>query len=564
MKRFYICFFLTVFFQSTVLFSCTTMLISKGATIDGSVIVAHSDDNELGDQRIVLVPAKDHPKGSKRAIYLETSAFPRYVGKDKAKPYDIAELEETKPIGYIDEVPHTYAYIEGNYGIINEHQLAIGECTNSVYFYFESPGKNRLLGISTLSQIALERCTKAKEAVELIGELAEKYGYYTWGETLLIADTEEGWVFEIASTPSGEGALWVAKRVPEGEIFVAANQFRIQEVIPHSDDMLYSANIFDIAKERGWDEKQPLNWLKLVCPGEFDHPYYSLRRVWRVFSRCNPSLHLSPWVEGPYTKKYPFSIKPKHLLTVKDVISLYRDHYEGTQFNTRLGSAAGPYGCPHRNLGKYDRCDFPNKRKEKLKGAWERTISIYYTGYTYVTQLRSWMPDEIGGVTWLAFDDPYTSCFMPLYAGINATPHSFSYGSPDNYSITFAWWPFNTAANWITCNYERAVEDIQKRQMFWEDNNFERQKELEKNALILSKKKNREEVKSYLTNECLKISSQIIPSWWDLTKFLIEKYNDGYINKPHMSELIGYPKWWREEVGYQNGPIGYEENANED
>jgi dipeptidase len=545
--------------------ACTTMIITKGASADGTTIVAHSDDNEMQDERVVLIPAQDHATGAKRPVYVAKGYYPRFVGTDRGPAYDTPGLPKSKPIGYIDQVKHTYSYIEGSYGIINEHQLALGECTNSVYYYYASYSKDRLLCIAELSQIALERCTNARDAIKLMGSLAEEHGYYSWGETLLVCDTDEGWVFEISCTPNGKGAMWVAKKVPDGEVFVAANQFRIQDVIKDDDDMMFSSNLFDIAiKEKKWKEGEKLNWLKLACPGEFDHPYYSLRRVWRVFDRVAPALKLSPWVEDAFTTYYPFSIKPDKKITVRDVMSLYRDYYQDTPFDMRKGIAAGPYGSPHRYLSGYDRCNFPNKRKTKLKGAWERSISVYYTGYTYITQLRKDMPDAIGGITWVGFDEAFTTCFMPLYAGVNATPSSFSVGSPNVFNKNFAWWAFNMPAQWIDKNYKDGVKDIVKRQKYWEDKQFANQAEIEKQAMkIYNKGKNNDkELKDFLTHVCAKNSSKVIASWWDLSRYIIEKYNEGYINKPHMAETVGYPQWWLDDTGYKDGPIEYSEEDN--
>jgi len=553
---------LILLFISAQAFCCTTMLITKKATKDGSLIISHSDDDELGDQRIVFVPAKTHKKNSKRAIYLDVNTnYPRYVGKETSPAYDIKGYKKSKPLGYIDQVEKTYAYIDGNYGIINEYQLSIGECTNSTYFYFEQDKEKRIMGIGQLSKIALERCKTAKEAIKLMGELAEKYGYYGYGETLLLADKEEGWVFEINCTPNGTSAMWVAKKVPDGEVFVAANQFRIQDIDPNDPDFLYSSNLFDLAKKYNWEKNKYLNWLKIVCPGEFDHPYYSLRRVWRAFSLINPSLNLSPYVEGPYTKYYPFSIKPEKKITIQDIMVIHRDHYEKTPFDLTKGLAAGPYGSPNRYLGKYDRVDFPNKMTKKLEGAWERPISIYYTGYVYVTQIRDWLPDAIGGVTWIGFDDPHLCCFIPFYAGITNLPNTFQYGSPIKFDKRFAWWAFNLCANW-TYYFNYATKEIISKQKILEENQFEQQEKIENKALSIYKR-SPARAKKYLTKYCIKNTNNIVNEWWDLLEFLISKYRDGFINIPKSGQLVGYPNWWLEMAGYQNGPITYEKPNND-
>jgi dipeptidase len=540
-------------------FACTTFLITKKATKDGSLLVGHTDDNDLGDERMVYIPAKDHPANAKRPIYVQKTKYPRLVAP-RAEAYNVGDVQD-KPVGYIDEAAHTYAYFEGNYGIMNEHMLSLGECTNSTNFYFDFDKDKRILNITTLSQIALERCKKAKDAVLLMGSLAEKYGYFDFGETLLVADTEEGWIFEITCTPDGTSALWVAKKVPDGEVFVAANQFRIREIDQNDKDILYSSNLFSIAeKQKWWDPngKKTLDWVECVCPGEFDHPYYSLRRVWSVFNRVNKSLNLNPYVEGPFTKAYPFSIKPEKLLSLQDAMALFRDHYEGTKFDQRNGLAAGPYGLVNRYLGEYDVTDFPNKRKEPLDGAWERPISVYYVGYYYINQIRDWLPHAIGGVTWIGYDTPSNTCYMPFYVGVNNLPSCVQNGSAQVYDEKFVFWPFNITSNWISLWYQKAIDDVVAKQKEIEQAEFLLQKQVDEKALALYQK-NPEDAKKFLTKVCEDNVLEIMQKWWSFNHYLMEKYNSGFINKPKASQKMGYNKTWRDQVGYKNGPTSYSE-----
>ena len=257
--------------------ACTTMLVTKGASADGSVIVAHSDDSELFDQRLVYVPAADHKPGSLRPVYYDAASLGsrpqyhayvlrRYVGTHRGPTYRDPNQPQSIPIGAIPQVAHTYAYFDGSYAIMNEHQLMFGECTDGTKIQPEPvPGK-LIFYSAELSRVAAERCTKAREAVELIGHLIETYGYYGTGETLPIGDTEEGWIMEMAPSPEGTGGLWVAKKVPDGEVFVAANELRIREVDPDDPDMLYSSNLHAIAEKHGWwrPKDGKLDWLRTV------------------------------------------------------------------------------------------------------------------------------------------------------------------------------------------------------------------------------------------------------------------------------------------------------------
>jgi len=545
--------------------ACTTMLIGKNATIDGSIIVAHSDDDELGDQRIVYVPAKDHKPGSKRPVYPYNVSYPRYVGKDRGLAYDISSYPATKPLGYIDQVSHTYAYFDGNYAIMNEAGLIIGECTDAANLNLDPKQGERMVDISELSRIAAERCDTPVDAIKLMGDLAVKYGYYGWGETLLVADDNEGWVFEICGSPDKKSALWVAKRVPDDKVFAAANEFRIREINPDDPDIMYSPNLFEACEKAGWwnPDEGSFDWLKAVSPGEYNHPYYSLRRVWRIFDRLNPDLRLSPWVEDGYTKAYPFSIVPKNKVSVRDVMALYRDHYEGTEFDMTKGLAAGPFGSPNRWIGPDDGSQNTSAPiDENIKGAWERPISIFYGGYSFICQRKGWLPPEVGTTVWLGLDSPYTTCYVPFYAGVKDLPKSYQTGNTSTFSRDTAWWAFNFVANWAELKYDYMKKDIQTKQKEIEDREFAEQADVEKKAMELYRTSPML-VSDYLTDYCNSNALRVVSEWWDMADMLVSKYDDGYVNDPKVAEEVGYPEWWRKDVGYQNGPKSYEKPKQE-
>lgn len=555
--------FLSIF--STHIMACTTILVGKDASSDGSVIVSHSDDNELGDQRIIYVPASDYEPGSKRPVYYDPCCFNgsgvyRYVGTSRGPGYDTRGLPKIEPLGYIEQVPHTYAYLDGDYGIMNEHQLMIGECTDGVRIEQQPKKDERIFYSAELSRVALERCTKAVDAIRLMGELIERYGYYGTGETLLVGDKEEGWVFEMAPSPDGKGGLWVAKRVTDDEVFIGANEFRIREIDPDDPNMMFSKNLHEIAQKQGWWEPDDgkLDWLKTVSAGEYNHPYYSLRRVWSVLRRVKPSADYSPWVSGGYTKEYPFSIKPDKKLSVSDVIALHRDHYEGTEFDMTKGIAAGPFGTPNRFTGDYDgKQNDVNKTDTKMWGAWERPISVFYCGFLYVNQARSWLPDEIGGVCWFGPDRPSETCFVPFYAGVTDLPKAYQTGTILEFDRDVAWWAFNFVSNWADLKYEYMIKDIRSKQKEIEDKEFAMQPAVEIAALELYKK-DPNLAKRYLTDYCTDNANRVVNEWWKLADSLIVKYDDGYVNEPKdIAKPVGYPEWWLKEVGYDKGPITY-------
>ena len=555
---------------SSVSEACTTILVTKGASKDGSVMVSHSDDNDLMDQRIVYVPARDHGPGSMRPVYCTAAAmgdFPQYnsygdvriVDPDRAPAYATGRAPSIA-LGHIPQVAHTYAYFDGNYGIMNEHQLMFGECTNGAKEQPKpEPGK-RIFYSSELSRIALERCRTAREAIALIGDLIERYGLYGTGETLPVADTEEGWIMEMAPSPDGVGGLWVAKKVPDGEIFVAANQFRIREVDPDDRDMMFSKNLHDVALRHGWwsPEEGKLDWLRAVSLGEYNHPYYSLRRVWRVLSLVAPSRNFSPWVEDGFTRDYPFSVRPDERLGVRDVMALHRDHYEGTEFDLTQGVAAGPFGYPDRFYGPYDGAGDVGDPDRKLEGAWERPLSVTYCGYAYVSQARGWLPDEVGGVMWLGLDKPAETVFIPYHVGVKGLPQSIEVVDTARFSRQSAWWTFNFLANYAGLKYSYIHGEIELLQRELEEGFLKNLAVAERRALALMAS-DPSRARDYLTELASRNTADTIARWWDLADHLIVKYNDGLLSEPgKMGQPLGYPQTWLETTSWPTGPTTYE------
>jgi dipeptidase len=555
--------------------ACTTSLTGKNASADGSVMVSHSDDG-LGDARLIYVPAMDHKPGSLRPVFYSHCALDfkpqwgasetqRIVTRDRGPGYDTAGVPLSVPLGYIPQVRHTYAYFDANYGLMNEHQLSIGECTDKARVHPEpAPGK-RIFYSAELSRVALERCRTAREAVKLMGELIEKYGYYGTGETLLIADPQEGWVMEMAGYDmNGTGGVWVAQRVPDDGFFVAANQFRIRDIRPNASDMLYSANIFAIAQTKGWWKPAdgPLDWAGVYGDGEFHHPYYSLRRVWRAQSLVAPSLNLPAWVEGPFTRAYPFAIKPDQKLTVENIFAIHRDNYEGTEFDLTLGLAAGPFGNPNRFEGQAEGMADKEGRLTPLKGAFERPLNIYRCVYAYVNQSRHWLPDAIGGLTWFGPDRPATAVLLPFYAGATGLPAPVQQGNILTFSRQSLWTAFNYVANYAMLKYAYMIKEIHAVRDRFEASFFGNQPQLEQEALALWEKGDRAGARSLLTRYSREQVDQVLGEWWKLSEHLYIKYNDGYLNtRAGVAQAVFYPAWWLKEVGYEKGPTSYRKPA---
>jgi dipeptidase len=553
---------------------CTTMIVGKNATVDGSVIVAHSDD-DVADERVIYVPEAKYPEGETRNVYYDNASLGfnkkynstelrRYIGENRGPGYDTKDYPPSIPLGHIPQVRETFAYFDSNYGIMNQYQLMIGECTCGAKVQPEpEPGK-RIFYSAELSRVALERCKTAREAIRLIDDLIMNYGYYGTGETLLIGDPDEAWVMEMCGYDmDGTDGIWVAKRVPDDEFFVEANEFRIREVDKNSQDIMFSKNLFDVCKQKKWwdPSEGPLDWLKAVSWGEYSHPYYSLRRVWRAMSKANPSLNLPAWVENGYTKAYPFSIKPAKKLSVSDVMSIYRDHYEGTEFDLTKGRAAGPFGNPTRYTANPDQGMSFNLNEFTPKGAWERPLSIYRCGMIWINQGRNFLPDPIGGVFWIGLDRPAATCLIPFYVGINKLPKSMETMNLIDFTRDSSWWAFNFVANYATINYSYMIKDIQEKQRELEGGAFDVQKAIEDAAKTLWQNDQKNICRNFLSTFCNSNTEKVTEEWWKLSEKLIVKYNNGCITtKDKIMQPVGYPQAWLDDVGFDNGPISYKKS----
>jgi len=431
--------------------ACTSLLVSGGASVDGSVMITYTCDAEFLSH-LEYTPAADHPDGS----FVEGIAG-----------------------GQIRQIPHTYAVV----GYINEHQVAIGETT----FGGRRDLTNRegLLSYPDLMQLALERARTAREAIQVMTELVEEYGYRSSGESFSIGDREEAWILEMIGPGRGiKGAIWVAARVPDGHISAHANKARIGEFsLDDPDNCLYSDNVISFAVEKGYydpDSGDPFSYCEVYCPATPSDLRVTEARVWSIFRRAAPSLDLLAdyhrGVEG--ADRYPLSIRPDEKLTVADVFALMRDHYEGTDFDMTVGMDAGPFGNPFRvrPLGW---------EVDGIRYSWERPISTQQTAFSFVSQSRSGIPDEVGGIMWYSPDDTNYACYTPFYCCINVLPESYTVGSIREFSWNSAWWVFNFVSNFSNLMYSYMIEDVRAVQSEIESNYLESQPAVEKTAIEL-------------------------------------------------------------------------------
>ncbi len=498
---------------------CTSITVGKKASADGSVITSHTCDSHRTRGWLNIEAAKDHTEKAKEELYKRVNddslAMPAYK-------YDY--------VGSIPQVEHTYGYINTAYPCMNTHQLAIGESTFGGRDELRSD--NGLIDCQALVELMIERCTTARDAIKLAGELTKKYGYIDGGECLTIADTKEVWHLEIVGPGEGKrGSVWAAQRVPDDHVSVCANSSRIRKIdLSKSDYFMASRNIFSVAKEKGWwdpERDSDFEFCYAYAP-ESRKTLAGRRREWRVLDLMAPSLNLHPESEN-----YPFSVKPDKPVTIEKVITIFQDYYENTEYNmiknltvtdeegkTVISPLANPF-MP------YDM----NKLLD-INGGWgwrgERTIARWYTMYATITQSRDWLPDEIGGVVWLAWDNVATSIYVPLYCSI--TDVTESYKTParvDGFTRKSAWWAFNRMSTIAAQRWGDMRHDVEAAWKPMQREFLENQENVEKQALKLYKE-DEGQVIDYLTGYCKETADKVVKRCWELGDHLWTKYDEKF------------------------------------
>ena len=522
MKRylilFILCFLILSLYSQDRNDNCTSVLVSKGASADGSVMITYACDAEFVSH-MRHIPAMDHGE----------NAFIEIRGRN-------GEVYK------IEQPAHTYKVV----GNINEFQVAIGETTTSGRR--ELVNREGLLGYGRLMELMLQRARTAREGIKVIVDLVEKYGYSSSMEAFSISDPEEAWILEMTGKgPGVKGAIWVALRIPDGYISCHANLSRIGE-IPFDDmeNCMYSEDVRSFAIEKGYYDPssgEPFRFNLAYCPPSPSSLHSCATRVWSILRRAAPSLNLSPdyhrGVKG--ADPYPLWVKPDKKISLQDVFGLIRDHYEGTDFDMTKGVDAGAFGCPYR----WRPLGFEVDGESYM---WERPVATQQTAYSFVSQSRSWLPDPIGGINWQGVDDAYTTCFVPFYCCVNEVPEVFQSGDLQEFSWESAWWVFNFVANFANLKYSYMIKDIQQVQADLEGMAISTLPAVEKAALELEKK-DTELMERYLTNYCSSHSEYVIEEWIQLGEDLITKYNDGYVKDENgRARGVGYPDEWLRKV----------------
>ncbi len=520
--------------------ACTNFIITKGASTDGSVMVSYSADSHTLYGELYYYPAAKHKAGAIRKI---------------------VDWDSGRPLGEIPEASETYSVI----GNMNEHQVIIGETTFGGRP--ELTDSTSLIDYGSLIYLALQRSKTAREAIQVMTSLVEKYGFYSGGESFSIADKNEAWIMEIVGKGvGGKGALWVAQRIPDGYICAHANQARIT-TFPKNDpeNCLYSKDVINFARAKGWfnGTDDQFSFSDTYCPLDFHGARFCEIRVWSFFKDFNSDmLRYFDYAKGYDLKnRMPLWIKPNRKVSPKDVMNGMRDHLEGTELDMSKDIGAGPHGLPYRwrpLTWKVDGKEYCN----------ERATATQQTGFWFVGQARSWLPDMIGGIFWFGVDDAATSALTPMYSSMTKIPHVFAVGNGSmlEYSETSAFWLFNQVANFAYLRYDVMAADVRRVMNEVEDGYLKDIARVDAEALA-QYKKNPKTAQQFLTDYSNQQAETTFQRWKKLSQYLLVKYIDGNIKKEKDGKLVpnkyrttvaspdqpGYPEWWLEKIVEDTG-----------
>ncbi len=498
--------------------ACTTITVGKSASADGSVITSHTLDDHRASTTIDIQPPREHKQGAMLSLFKitddNTGAMPAY---------------RNVQVGEIPEAPQTFGYINSALPCMNDQQLAIGEST---FGGRESLRSDKgLIDLWRLVRILIERCSTARVAIRTAGELTSRYGWRDTGECLTIADKTEVWHFEILGPGAGKvGSVWAAQRVPDGHVAVNANASRIRQIdLTKPDYFMASENCASVARDSGW-------WNPAAGPFEFCYAYdpegrqsfASRRREWRVLDLLAPSLGLQPNSEN-----YPFSVKPDSPVTLAKLVSIFQDYYEGTDFNpiktitwinpqgmTEISPMVSPF-MPYDMLPLF-----------KVNGGWgwrgERTIARWFTVYATITQSRSWLPDPIGGVVWLGWDNAATTLYTPIYCGVTDLPGSFKVdGRVTGIDRACAWWAFNRLSTLVSQRWGDMRRDVEVLWKPLQEELFRTQAATEEQAVTLFRN-SPVEGREFLTQYSITWAERAVKEAWKLGDRLWNKYDERF------------------------------------
>lgn len=567
MKRYFRFGFILTFLSGIFAFqaiACTNFLVSKGASADGSTMITYAADSHIRYGELYFSPATHWPEGSMVTIYDRSTA---------------------EPLGQIPQVPHTYQTI----GFMNEHQVAIGESTFGGRS--ELVDTTGLMDYAALMFLATQRAKTAREAIKVIAELIEEHGYASSGESFSIGDPSEVWIMELIGkgtdlqtdlqtgeqTNKNKGAVWVAIRIPDGYVSAHANHARIttfpkedgkrsissknlDKIFDTNVEIVYAHDVISFAREQDYfDGKDAdFSFSDVYAPLDFGAARFCELRVWSMFSQVSDEMD-EYWEyatgENLETERMPLFIKPNRKITPQDLMSFKRNYLQGTELDMSQDAGAGPFGLPYRWRGltwEHDGQEYFN----------ERTTVTQQTGFSFIAQMRSWLPDPIGGINWFGVDDAGTTVYVPFYCGINRVPYNWAEGYGDilDYKDDAAFWVFNRVAHFAYLFYNRVMPDVRKVQSELENKFFQYTPGVDAAALELWKK-DQNLAREFLTDYSVSMGEQTVKRWKELGEFLLVKYLDGNRKQeengrflrnpwgyPQPPSFPGYSDKWKENV----------------
>ena len=562
-KKIFLVFSLAIF-NFALVHACTNLLVAKNASSDGSTMITYSADSYWLFGALYHYPAANYPNDTLLSVY---------------------EWDTGKYLGKIPQVAHTYSVI----GNINEHQLAIGETTYG--------GREELIDTTgiidygSLIYITLQRAKTAREAIKTMTELVAKYGYSSEGESFSIADPNEVWILELIGKGSGnKGAVWVARRIPDDCISAHANQARIttfplesrksaksisskniQKIFNPEVETVYAYDVIDFARSKGYfhGKNEEFSFSDTYNPLDFGGLRFCEARVWAFFSAIDTTLnHYISYINGETKERMPLWIKPSSKISAQDLKGFMRNHYEGTPLDMTKGFESGPYNTPFR----------PSPLTYKVDGIeyfHERPIGTQQTGFTFVAQMRNWLPNPVGGILWFGVDDATTNLYVPMYCGITSVPTSFAQdnGSLLEVSWTSAFWVNNWVASMVYNRFSHLMPEVKVAQNKWETFFNEAVKQADEFAITTDSVR----MHKFLTDFSEAQANIAISEWKKLGEFLMVKYLDGVTkgeqngtfeqNDKHIPNKVirpGYPEDYNRKIFVTPHPERYRLKSNEE
>ena len=518
--------------------ACTNFMVTKGASKTGATYVTYSADSHQLFGELYYRPA---------AVYMPGTLM------------DIREWDTGKPLGKIKQALQTFAVV----GNMNEYQVTIGETTYGGHE--DLADSTATMDYGNLIYVTLQRAKTAREAIKIMAELVAEYGYYSEGESFSIGDPNEVWILEmigkgaprkvkdkkgVEKMETNKGAVWVAIRIPDGYISGHANQARItsfpldngktsissknmKKIFNPEVSCVYASDVISFAKERGYykDLSKPFSFADAYAPLTFSGLRACEARVWAGFRKaCKDADKYFPYINGEdMNNRLPLYVKPDQKLSLNDVKSLMRDHFEGTAYDMTQDVGAGPYKCPYRWRPmdwKYDGKNYVH----------ERAASTQQTGFSFVAEMRSWLPNHIGGINWFGVDDTYLTVYMPMYCGINDVPSSLQQGNGSMLKFTWnsAFWVFNWVSNWTYTRWSDISPEVLKLQTTLENGFNNQVKDVDEKAMELYKSAPNS-VDDYLTSFSKNLGDKTTEQWRDFGQYLFVRYMDGNV-KPYKDD----------------------------